>query len=551
MSEKKHSGGLLAQAGILMAAGIIVRIIGLLYNTPLVKIIGDEGNGYYNTAYAAYSIILLVSSYSIPSAISKVMAGKLAKREYRNAYRVFVAALIYVVIVGIISGSFVFLGARILVKMESAVLPLRILAPTVFLSGILGVFRGFFQAQRTMVPTSLSQIIEQIFNAVFSVVMAHLLVRASAGMDPTTVASRGAAGSTIGTGVGVLSALLFMVGMYCLNRKTIHKRIEEDKHTEIDSYGHIFRMIFLVVTPFILSTGIYNVNTFLDNRIYQWLMMDSKHWGEAEVSFQLSIVSKAVKIANIPIAMASAMASTLIPQLSADIATENASGARVSVSKAVRVTMYISIPAAVGIGVLSRPIMQLLFPQKESLVQASVMLSILSVTVVLYGLSTITQAVLQAAGQMNLPILNALSAVLFHTIFMIALTMWLPAEASIYIYGISTIIYALALCILNALSVRRYLSYTQEIDRTFLRPLISSLIMGAVAFGVYHGVHLLVESNILSLLPAVLVAVILYFVLTVKWQAVSEEDLLTLPKGALIVRISKKLRLLKAGDNGI
>ena len=123
---------MVVQAGILAFAGIIVRIIGLLYNTPLVHIIKDEGFGYYDSAYAAYSIVLLISSYSIPSAVSKVMAEKLARKQYRNAHRVFVCSIIYVSVVGAIAALFVFFGAGVLVKMESAVLPLKILAPTVF-----------------------------------------------------------------------------------------------------------------------------------------------------------------------------------------------------------------------------------------------------------------------------------------------------------------------------------------------------------------------------------------------------------------------------------
>ena len=62
---------ILKQAGILAAAGIIVRIIGLLYRSPLTAIIGDEGNGLYTAAYNIYAVVLLISSYSIPSAVNK------------------------------------------------------------------------------------------------------------------------------------------------------------------------------------------------------------------------------------------------------------------------------------------------------------------------------------------------------------------------------------------------------------------------------------------------------------------------------------------------
>lgn len=543
MSRSKSN--MVVQAGILAIAGIIVRIIGLLYNTPLVHIIKDEGFGYYDSAYAAYSIVLLISSYSIPSAVSKVMAAKLAVKEYKNAHRVFVCSLIYVCVVGIIAASFVFFGAGILVKMESAVLPLKILAPTVFFSGILGVFRGFFQAQHTMVPTSVSQILEQIFNAGFSVLMAYVLVNAAAGGSESYVASMGAAGSTIGTGVGVLVALIFMLCIYFYNRKNVTARIKEDTTQEVESYGQIFKTILLVVTPFIISTGVYNLNNFLDKTIYQHVMMDLKGIGESMVAFDLSAVAKATKIGNIPIAMASAMATTLIPKLSSHIAKEEYQTAREAIAKAQRVTMFISIPAAVGIAVLAKPIMKVIFPQKASLDLASHMLILIAVTVMLYGLSTITQAVLQATGHMNTPIINAAIAIVIHSVIMVVLMMVLPDECEVYAYGIATIIYSLCLCILNGISVKKYLGYEQEIDKTFLRPGLSALGMGALTFGTYWVVNYYTELNIIALLVSLCMGVFSYGVFALKWQVVSEDELRSLPKGTLIVKIAKKLSLIK------
>lgn len=543
MSKSKNN--MVVQAGILAVAGIIVRIIGLLYNTPLVHIIKDEGFGYYDSAYAAYSIVLLISSYSIPSAVSKVMAEKLAKKEYKNAHRVFVCSLIYVCVVGVIAALFVFFGAGILVKMESAVLPLKILAPTVFFSGILGVFRGFFQAQHTMVPTSVSQILEQVFNAGFSVLMAYVLVNAAAGGTDSYIASMGAAGSTIGTGVGVIVALIFMVCIYFYNRKNVLAKIENDTTANVESYGHIFKTILLVVTPFILSTGVYNLNNFLDKTIYQHVMMDLKNVGEAMVAFDLSAVAKANKIGNIPIAMASAMATTLIPKLSSHIAKEEYETAKNAIAKAQRVTMFISIPAAVGIAVLARPIMRVIFPQKASLELASNMLILFAVTVILYGLSTITQAVLQAIGHMNTPIINAAIAIVVHSVIMVLLMMVLPEGCEVYAYGIATIIYSLCLCILNGISVKKYLGYEQEIDKTFLRPGLSALGMGALTFGTYWVVNYYTGLNFVALIIALCMGVFSYGVFALKWQVVSEDELRTLPKGTLIVKIAKKLSLIK------
>ena len=155
-NKKETKNNFIMQAGILATAGIIVRLIGILYRSPIVLIIGDEGNGYYNTAYNIYTIILLVSSYSIPSAISKVIAARLGTGQYRNAHRLFTGSLVYVIIVGSIASLFCFTCADRLVGHNSAMV-LRVFSPTIFFSGLLGCLRGYFQAHKSMVETSVSQ----------------------------------------------------------------------------------------------------------------------------------------------------------------------------------------------------------------------------------------------------------------------------------------------------------------------------------------------------------------------------------------------------------
>ena len=543
MAKKKDN--FVMQAGILATAGIIVRIIGLLYNTPMVAIIGDEGFGYYDSAYAAYSIVLLISSYSIPSAVSKVIAQKLALREYRNAHRVFRCALIYVLVVGGIASLFVFFGAGLLVEMESAILPLRVLAPTIFLSGILGVFRGYFQAHKSMVQTSASQILEQLANAGVSIGMAYVMVQAVAGKDSSTRASFGAAGGTIGTGAGVLTALLFMLWAYGINRKAIKKRVERDTTAREDSYGDIFRMILLVVTPFILSTGIYNINNFLDKTIYQKLMMLVMGLKEAVVATDLSAIAKGTKISNIPIALASAMATAIIPSISSDAEKGDMRNVRAKVAKSMKVTMLVSIPAAVGIAVLAKPIMQVIFNQKESLDLSSKLLAVTSFSIIFYGMSTLTQAVLQSIGRMVTPIIHAAVALVLHAGVMAVMLLYLDNEYRAYYYVAATVLYSVIVSILNGVSLRKYLRYRQEIDKTFVRPTVASLLMGAVAFGTYHGIYYLLPMNLVALGISVVLAVLVYFALVILLQAVTAEELRSMPKGHLLVKVGRKLRLLK------
>lgn len=542
MGNNKKSNSFVMQAGILAAAGIICKVIGILYRSPLAAVIGDEGNGYYSSAYEIYTIILLVSSYSIPSAISKVIAQRLALREYRNAQKIFRCAIGYVVVVGGLASLFTFFGAEILVGGNSVPV-LRIFAPTIFFSGLLGVLRGYFQAHGTMVPTSFSQIVEQILNAVVSILAAFLLIKAVAGKDTTTQAVFGASGSAIGTGAGVLIALLFMFGIFLLNREYINQKTKRDRSSQLLTTGEVYKIIITMVTPVILSTFIYNCNTSLNLTIYTRIMEHVKGLSEVEAYTQYGLFSgKAKQIANIPIAIASAMSSAMIPGISGSFAQGDIAGTNRRIGTAIKTTMFLSIPSAVGLAVLAKPVTLLLYPQKASVDTVSWLLAALSISVVFYALSTISNAVLQGIGKVNLPVVNAAVALVIQTVVLVPLL--LATDLGLFSLVIATVLYSLLMCILNGFSVRKELKYRQEIIKTFLLPGWSAVIMGAAAFGVYHGLYLLIHINVICLAAAILVAVPIYFVLTIKLGAVGRKDLLALPKGALLVRAAEKCRLI-------
>lgn len=544
MAQQKKKDSFVLQAGILAAAGIIVRIIGLLYRSPLTSIIGLEGNGYYSSAINMYTIILLVSSYSIPSAISKVIAQRLAYKEYRNAQRVFQCALIYVVIVGAAASLFAFFGASFLVDVENAVPVLRVFAPTIFFSGLLGVLRGYFQAHGTMMHTSISQILEQILNAGVSMLAAYLLIGLVENEGETTKAIYGASGSALGTGAGVLVALLFMFGMYRLNKDVIAKRVKRDRTPVQESYKDIFKVIITTVTPFILSTFIYNCSTVVNMKIYQNVMKEIEGMEESLIAIRYGIfATQAITIVNIPIAISSAMSSASIPGISGTFATHKVSQTRHKVGQATRMTMLIAIPASVGLFALSKPVVQFIYPQKEALDTAADLLRVLAVTVVLYSLSTLTNAVLQGIGKVNIPVINASISLVVQVVILIGLLFY--TKLDLYALAGANIAYSFMMCILNHAAVKRYLRYREDVVKTYLKPGLAALCMGIVAFGIYQGVFYLIKLSRISLLIAIGFAVVVYFVLIMKLGVVNEDELRSFPKGMMLVHIAKKMHLLK------
>ena len=553
MGKKSAKNNFIMQAGILAAAGIISRIIGLLYRSPLHSVIGDLGLGFYQSAYTFYTIVLLISSYSIPAAVSKVIAQKLAVKEYRNAHRIFRCALGYVLVVGGAASLFLFFGAGLLVE-EAAVPVLRTFAPTVFIYGMLGVLRGYFQAHKSMAQTSVSQVLEQVANAVVSVGAAYLLIKNTMGTlempteetEQILRATRGAIGSALGTGVGVLVALLFMLAVYKLNKSFIDRRIRYDRHTEVDSYREILKMITMVVTPFVLSTAIYNLNDTINNALYTKIYLKVRELDTVGTYSGWGVLSgQALTISKIPIAFASAMAAAMIPTVAQLIAARNVEGAKDKIGVAVKTTMIISIPCAVGLFVLASPVTCLLFPANTQASEdlATGLLMALAISIVFYALSTLNSQILQGLGRMNVPIVNAAIALGLQTVVVVVLLFF--TKLDLYSVVIANIIYSGIMCVLNQLAVRKAIGYRQEIMRTFVIPLLASAFMGAVAWAVYEGFLLMTKSPRISVIPAVLIGAAAYFALLILFRGVTEAELRGFPKGHLLVRLAKKCRLMK------
>lgn len=553
--KQTNEQNVIAQASILMVAGILVRIIGVLYRSPVTSIIGDEGNGYYSIAYNIYAMVLLISSYSIPMAVSKVVSGKLVLKQYKEAHKVFRCALLYVLVIGGIACLFTFICAPILVpdSQGKAIPVLRILAPAIFLSGFLGVLRGYFQAHSTMLPTSISQVVEQVLNAIVSIGAAVLFIDLFAGGQEDKVPVFGAMGSAAGIVFGVAAGLLFMLYIYGKNRNYFLKRCARD-HSETDSsYKDIFKIMFFMITPVILSTFVYNISTTIDQTLFMDVMDYRGMVSDTAATLYGVFSGKYWVLINVPVALANSMSTAMIPAVSSAYTVNDQEGCNAQVKQAIHFTMMISIPSAVGLSVLAYPIMQVLFPQKATIDLAVNLLHLGCISVVFYSLSTITNGVLQGIGKVNIPLRNAAISLVLHVLFLMGLLYFTDMDLLALI--LATMFYAFMMCILNSISVKKYLGYQQEMKKTFLIPILAALGMGVLCYVFYQGIYLILGGLLGALLPirvlvfvclivAVLFAVAVYFILLIKLRGVSEEELRNFPKGYLFVRYAKRFHLM-------
>ncbi|MCI9197723.1 MAG: polysaccharide biosynthesis protein [Lachnospiraceae bacterium] len=539
MSSKRNV--LVKNASFLMAAALISKVVGLLYKSPLTRIVGADGMAYYGLAQQAYLILLMIASYSIPQAVSKIIAEKLAQGEYRNAQKYFKGSLLYATVAGGAVALFCLVGASILIpsNQQGATLALRVLSPTIFLSGILGVYRGYFQAYRNMVPTSISQILEQFANAAFSILAAWFFIEVVAGSDKNSIDRWGAAGGTIGTGVGVVAALLFVLVVYHLNRKIIQKKIASDQTGQEESYQEVIGVILRMVTPIILSAFIYNVNGYIDGYLFSEIL---GHQGFEDEGIRMLYTEYSIyflSIINIPLTLSSAAPTSMIPEVSAAYARDHLELANRKVDQAVQLSMFISIPSAVGLAVLSQPIVRILFP--DTIGTAGLLLTVGAVTVVLNGLSNISNGVLQGIGLPNLPMRNAAIALVVDVSSLVV--MLLTTGLGILAVVLAIIIYSVFICILNDRSMKKYLGYKNKWVDAYLIPFLASIPMALAAWLLFMGVYFLIPSDLLGLAVSVPLAGVVYVVLYIVIARVPEEELRAFPFGGILVRIAGILRI--------
>ncbi len=542
------ASGFLKQGSILAVASILVRMIGLLYRIPMANIIGSEGNGIYSSAFEIYNILLIISSYGMPMAVSKMVSAKCVEKKYKEAYHIFRCSMIFSLCTGGAAALFVFFGADWLEKnffksFYGIAIPLRILAPTIFVVAIMGTLRGLFQGRKTMMPTAISQIFEQIVNAVVSVAAAFFLMRAHSASEKFS--AWGAAGGTLGTSMGAMMALIFLVFVYLLYRPVMKKQQRRDRVSEEMTVTETYKLILWTAIPIILSQTVYQLSGIIDVSLINWVLLGKGISGTQISTWQGIYSTQYRTLVSVPIAVSTAIASSMVPSLVASYIGKDKHAVHRKVNLAVKFNMIIAFPSAVGMAVLAVPIIHSIYPAMEYKT-GSMMMIIGSSCIIFYALSTVTSGVLQSIDQMRLPVFHSLISLIVHIILV-----WLLMRFTglgVYALVIGNVTYPLLVCVLNGYSVSAHLGFKQEVTKCFCVPFLSSVIMGVLTFAVFKLFHAVSGSNVISLLPALAVAVVSYFILVLKLKGLTRDELYEFPFGRKMSIVADKLHLLEEED---
>lgn len=537
-SQKKNSffGG----AAILTVGIVIVKLIGALFKIPLGNIISEAAFSDFNTAYYIYSLLIIVSTGGLPVALSKMVSEANALGRGNQIQKIFRVALIAFCTLGIVSMLIMLIFPRQLADLMNnshSYYCILALAPAMFFICPLSAMRGYFQGHSQMTPTAVSQIIEALCKLVIGLALAAYMVSAGAEESKT------AAGAIVGVSIGCAVAAVYMVFCYRKHRTTLPRY--EDRP---ESGRQILKTLLMLAIPITLGSSVMSLANLLDTSIIFGRLQSGAGFTENEARVLKGIYDKALTLYNLPTAFMIPITASVIPSVSAARAVKDyKQGARIS-ETALRTTALLIFPAGVGLSVLSRPIIQLLYPT-TNVELAGDMLSVLAIATIFVCIMLVCNSILQAHRMVSIPMITTIIGCVMKIIVIYVLA----GNPDINIKGgpVSTIACFGVIALLDLIIIKMALPRSLSYIRAFLKPGISAAVMGFAVWAVYGlaekvllntgllsaGTGLSGTGNAFATLVAIAIGVVIYFALILLTRAISRDDLALMPKGDKIARL--------------
>lgn len=524
-------------AAVLGIAGLLVQVMGAIFRIPLGNIIGDEGMGYYQTAYPIYVFLLVFSTNGAPAAISKMTSERVALGQHSEAHRVFKLSFILMFILGVVASSIFFFGAEIIVnalKNPGAYYAMISIAPALLFVPIMAVFRGYFQGLQQMEPTAVSQLVEQAVRVAVGLTLAVVLV-------PKGI-EYAAAGATVGTSIGPIAGVIMLVIIYYARRKKLFREIEKNQAEERESAGKILRTLAAIAVPITIGVSIMPIMNIVDVTIVMRRLQDVGFTVKETNALYGQLTGMAGPVINIPMALALSIALSMVPAIAAANSTKDIDFLNMNVRLGLRTAMIIGVPCTFGLMALAEPIMLLIYPmQAESATSAAPCLFILAIGIIFLSIAQTMAGILQGLGRPYVAVASLGIGVLVKA----AATYVLTGIPSLNVQGAaigSTLAFGV-IGVLNFTAVKKYTGTRFDGKLSVWKPLFSGLVMGAVVLAVYYLCRSLI-GNSLSTVLAIGAGAAVYGVMLLRTRAIEVHEIKLLPKGEKLARLLSRLRLI-------
>ncbi len=527
MAEKKGAS-FVKGALILAVASVLVKVIGAVFRIPLTNLVGKYTMGLYSMAYRYYSILLTIATAGIPIAISKMISESRALGKGRETARIFKTALALCFTIGMVGVLALVIGAKPLALAANdinAMPSIVALAPAVLFMAITAAFRGYFQGHENMVPTAITQIIEALSRLLFGLAIAWVLLK------------NGFAGKYISAGIitgittGTVLTVIVMLFFAAKKKKT---GVLPDDCGQTRKSSQLLSSLLKIAVPVTIGSLVMNLTSTIDMFLITNRLADLGYDSTKTTSLFGIYENYALPIFNLIPSIIISLNVSVTPAISASYAVKDTKKLNETLLSALRIVIIITLPAAVGISVLSEPILSILFSSAKDVAIAAPVLSILSIASFFLCASSLTSTSMQAIGKATIPLVTMIAGAAVKVIANYILI----AIPGVELRGaaVGTVLCYVLITALNMILLAKLVGFKPKIKETYLHPIISCALMGVVVFFAYKLCAAFV-GNIVSVAVSIVLGVIVYFSAMLLSGGITPDDVLGLPKGDKLVKL--------------
>lgn len=534
MTQKNNS--FVVGAFIIAISNIIVKIIGAVYKIPLDRfILGTEGMGIYSASYTIYNLLFVISTAGLPVAISKMIAESTAKNDYKTADSIFRIAKKLLLVIGTLAFLVMFLFSKNfanLISSPDSYLTTMVMAPSLLFVSVASVYRGYYQGMQNMYPTAISEIIEAFCKLVFGLSVAYII---KSRFDTYYLSSAGAiSGITIGTLLSVVFLVLY--GKFDKNKKRTMSVSEFQNTKDGESAASILKRLVKIAVPITIGVSVFTLTSFIDMATVMNTLEDLGYNKDLRASLY-GYLNRAITLFNMPPTVINAISISVVPFIAASLALKNKNEAISTTRSALKITILLGLPCAVGLSVLSKPVLKLLFDDGGH----SFLLTVMGLAVLFVTLVQTSNAILQSWGLVWTPVIH----MLIGGIFKIAINLILVSQPEININGapIGTLTCYIVVMTLNIAKIKKCAKIKLGFSDFIIRPVVLGIITSVTAYFMYEFSSAYFVNSV-SLFLSIAVTAVVYFVVLFLVKGIKEEEILLLPKGKLILQKLKNMKIM-------
>ena len=585
VSEKKgKSQSLLNGAFVLVVATVLVKIIGALFKIPLSMLIGEVGRGYFNTAYEIYTPLYSISMAGLPVAVSRLVAKERSLGNFRDVRMIRRVAGRLFLLTGVVGTAIMFIIAypysKFIVSSPENVYCVLAIAPSIFFCCCMSTYRGYYEGMQNMTPTAVSQVIEALSKLFVGLGVTYIFLKVELrnfelgkevmgtvyATKPEALAALypyAAATAILGVTLGTVLGFIFLVIRHKSVGDGISKR-DLVNSPKPERSGAIAKSLVITALPMAASSLILNITNLIDTATIQNRLAHAIEKGpeviQSMYSSQLTasgiapaqivkylygVYGETLDFKNLVPTITMTLGISAIPIISAAWAQRDNHTIKLTVESVIRVTMFISLPVGFGLAVVSYPLLNMFYPEASASIGSGI-LTVYGFSVFLFAVSSPITNMLQALGRTDIP----LKSLCVGAAVKVIMNYILIGNPKININGapIGSIVCYVIVVAINLYSIIKITGVKINFVSVFLKPFICSSISAAAAFitytvfnrilGDFGNSERMLNGSSVSLVIAVIFAVVAYVISLLLIKGISKDDLEMIPKGE---KIAKKL----------